>query len=103
MLERVTIETFAPLVGDPFTLHVDATRTIDLELIEATDLGDASGSAPPAEGHRTPFSIVFRSASNAILPQRIYQLEHAGLGSFEPFLVPIGPDAVGMRYEAVFT
>ena len=25
------------------------------------------------------------------------------LGSFEPFLVTIGPDAVGMRYEAVFT
>jgi hypothetical protein len=46
---------------------------------------------------------VFRSASNAVVPQGIYRLEHASLGSFEPFLVTIGPDAVGMRYEAVFT
>jgi hypothetical protein len=102
MLERLTIDTFSPLVGDPFTLHVDATRTMAVELAEVTDLSDAARSTP-SEGQRTPFSIVFRSASNAVLPQRIYRLDHPTLGSFEPFLVTIGPDAGGMRYEAVFT
>jgi hypothetical protein len=102
MLERLTIDVFSPLLGDPFTLHVDATRTMAVELSEVTDLSEAARSTPP-KGQRTPFSIVFRSASNAVLPQGIYRLEHASLGSFEPFLVTIGPDAVGMRYEAVFT
>jgi hypothetical protein len=37
------------------------------------------------------------------LPQRIYRLEHAALDPLEIFIVPIGPDAEGMRYQAVFT
>jgi len=102
MLERLTIDTFSPLQGDPFTLHLDATRTMVVELAEVTDLSDTARSTPP-EGQRTPFSIVFRGASDAVLAQGIYRLEHAALGSFEPFLVTIGPDAGGMRYEAVFT
>jgi hypothetical protein len=73
-----------------------------VELTDVTDLSDAAGSTPP-EGQRTPFSLVFRGAPNAVLAQAIYRLEHAALGSFEPFLVTIGPDALGMRYEAVFT
>jgi hypothetical protein len=85
MLERLTIDTFSPLVGDCFTLHLDATRTMQVKLGEVT------------------FSIMFRSASNTVLPQRIYHLEHATLGAFGLFLVTIGPDAAGMRYEAVFT
>jgi hypothetical protein len=71
-----------------------------LELVEVTDLGGAPRSP---DGQRSPFSIVFRSASNTVLPQAIYHLEHPALGSLELFLVTIGPDASGMRYEAVFT
>jgi hypothetical protein len=37
------------------------------------------------------------------LPQRIYRVEHGELGAMEIFLVPIGPDEVAHRYEAVFT
>lgn len=101
MLERLTIDTFSPLLGDSFTLYLDATRTMAVALIDVTDLSDAS-HAPP-EGQRTPFSIVFRGIQHAVLRQGTYRLEHAALGSFEPFLVTIGPDSVGMRYEAVFT
>jgi hypothetical protein len=102
MLERLTIDTFSPLVGDSFTLHLDATRTMQVKLGEVIDLSEVS-RATPTEGRRTPFSIMFRSASNTVLPQRIYHLEHATLGAFGLFLVTIGPDAAGMRYEAVFT
>jgi hypothetical protein len=49
-----------------------------------------------------PFSIIFRGPSGQSLPQRIYRLEHAQLGTLDLFLVPIGPDGVGMCYEAVF-
>jgi hypothetical protein len=36
------------------------------------------------------------------VPQGIYKLENEKLGALEIFLVPIGPDEKGMRYEAIF-
>jgi len=36
------------------------------------------------------------------LPQRMYNFDLGQLGSFDIFIVPIGPDSSGMRYEAVF-
>ena len=32
----------------------------------------------------------------------IYHLEHKELGAMDRFLVPVGPEAHEMRYEAVF-
>src|SRR5215471_4957368 len=101
MLEHLTIDTFSPLLGNTFTVHVDATTAIDVDLVEVTDLGAAAGPTPPAR-QRSPFSIVFRSTSAAAVEQRIYRMEHATLGTFELFLVPIGPVVGGMGYEAVF-
>ena len=37
-----------------------------------------------------------------VLPQRIYRLEHNGLGELDIFLVPIGKDADGVSYQAMF-
>lgn len=55
-------------------------------------------------GHaRDVHTIVFRGAPEAVPPQRIYRLEHAAIGASAIFLVPIGRDARGVTYEAVFT
>lgn len=97
MLETFTVETFSGLVGDIFRLQVDGEQGFDTELIEATPLGPALDQA------RAPFSLVFRGPAGILVPQRIYRLDHADLGAFELFLVPIGPDEVGMRYQAVFS
>ena len=101
MLETFTVATFAERLGERFDLQAEDESSFAVELIEATALG----SGEPAAGgdRRTPFSIVFRGPARPVLPQRIYRLEHAALGAFELFLVPIGPDGAGMRYEAVFT
>ena len=53
-------------------------------------------------GRREPFSIVLRAPGDRLAPQRTYTLENERLGRLDVFLVPIGPDALGMRYEAVF-
>jgi hypothetical protein len=115
VLESFTLQTFAPHLGETFRLRpptrpdADPPAPLDLQLIEVTDLGqrgappDAPGAAGTPGGHRAPFSIVFRGPPAPVLPQRIYPLEHAGIGVFELLLVPIGPDDGGMRYEAVFT
>lgn len=96
MLESFTCSTFAPLVGETFRLAAGGPDA-GLVLIDATEL-----AAPPGPG-RAPFSIVFRGPPGAVLPQATYGLRHGALGAFELFLVPIGADAEGVRYEAVFT
>jgi hypothetical protein len=67
-----------------------------VELIEVSE-GAGAGLS------RSPFSLVFRGGPSPPLPQRIYRVEHEALGALDIFLVPIGPDEVGQRYEAVFT
>jgi hypothetical protein len=94
MLESFTLETFSGRIGEAFRVRPDASVSLDFELISATGLGDRSGGRP--------FSIVFRGPNDVPLPQRIYSMEHPHIGAFDLFLVPIGPDGKGMRYEAVF-
>ncbi|HEX6710079.1 MAG TPA: hypothetical protein VF068_07070 [Rubrobacter sp.] len=99
MLENFTIETFSEHLGDTFLIYPDDTERVDVELISATGLGGSTGE----ETSRQPFSIVFRGPRDVLLPQRIYKMEHEGIGTFVLFLVPIGPDEKGLRYEAIFT
>ena len=105
MLEPVTLEMFTPLLHDTFRLSHDAAPDLDLplELIEATEVRDTGPQHPLGEQRRTPFALVFRGPPDSILPQRSYRLSHATLGTFEVFIVPIGRDAQGVRYEVIFT
>ena len=96
MLESIDITTFAGRVGEVFRLVVDERTTISTRLIAVTPDNALSAG-------RTPFSLIFRSPPGAPMPQRIYRLQHEELGDIELFLVPIGPDADGMCYEAVFS
>ena len=102
MLESLDLTTFADRVGDMFRLVIDEGIVMDARLIAATLIATAATTAPP-NGGRMPFSIIFRGPSGQSVPQRIYRLEHAQLGQLDLFLVPIGPDGVGMCYEAVFS
>lgn len=95
MLERFTIDTFSSLRGNTFVMHLDASSILSLELLQVE---------PTASLHNgRPFSLVFRGPRTPVMMQRIYALDHETLGSFDLFLVPIGPDEQGMRYEAIFT
>ncbi|HEY4095926.1 MAG TPA: hypothetical protein VGM33_10465 [Baekduia sp.] len=101
MLARLTVATFAPAVGETFVLVDDDAGRLDLELLDART---HAPDAPPvdATGVRSPFSLTFRGPREPLLPQRIRRLEHAAVGPLELFLVPIGQDATGTRYQAVF-
>lgn len=91
----VTVETFAPRVGESFRLAADEGSG-DLTLVECERLG---GSVL----EREPFSLVFLGPREPILPQKIYRLAHDDLGALDIFLVPISQDAEGARYQAIFT
>ena len=97
MLQDLTQTQFAGCLNERFRIYAD-TASFDVELIQA----EALGSHYDRSARRQPFSLVFRGPLQPVLPQRIYRLEHEGLGTLEIFLVPVGPDKDGMRYEAVF-
>ena len=88
---------FAGCLNQRFRL-ANGGATLELELVAASPVGGRAA----ADGRREPFALLFRGPSDLVLPQRIYRLECASLGSLEIFLVPIGADAEGVRYEAVF-
>lgn len=93
-LSAVTKETFAPHEGSVFRL-----QGVDLVLIEVR--GGKPRAARP--GVRTePFALLFRGPAATPIPQGTYALEHAALHGLELFLVPVGQDAHGRHYEAVF-
>jgi len=103
MLASVTHATFAEYLGERFRMYVDAERALDVELIEVVPYGSRATKPSGAGGGREPFSILFRGPATPVVPQRIYRIAHDRFGMLELFLVPIGPDAHGMRYEAVFS
>lgn len=98
MLDKLSHSAFSPLVGEVFRIETDGAA-MDGTLAECRALG----RRPSGPGQREPFSLIFRGPSGPAWPQGIYRLRHAALGEFELFLVPVGPDREGMRYEAIFT
>jgi hypothetical protein len=91
-LAALTAEDFEPLLHEPFSLG----SQFEIELIDVSSSGTA-GSARPQ------FSLLFRGGPTPPLAQGVHGLEHARLGRLDLFLVPLGPDEEGQRYEAVFT
>ena len=95
---EVTREAFEPLLEETFRVSGGEELVFEARLIEVS----AMGETPGPEG-RLPFSVVLRGPENEAPEQGIYSVDHDDLGSMEIFLVPIGPDDEGMKYEAVFT
>jgi predicted RNase H-like HicB family nuclease len=103
-LEHLTVEAFQSRIGESFRIRPHPDTDVAAELIEARALGGGPARADAgASRRRMPFSLSFRTSLTTPLPQRIYEVAHDELGSYEIFLVPVGPDAAGMVYEAIFT
>jgi hypothetical protein len=67
---------------------------LEIELIEAAD----DESTPRQER----FSLIFRGPLQPFLPQGTFRMEHDKMGTLDLFLVPIGKEEDGFRYQAVF-
>jgi hypothetical protein len=94
---NLSIADFTAHLNGSFVIHFDPAESLVAELLEVSELGSDTGEK------RQPFSIVFRSPQeDRPLSQGIYSVEHDIMGTIEIFLVPIGPDEQGMRYEAIF-
>ena len=93
----LTFESLSPHLNSVFALAIGESG-MDMTLTEAT--------RQPTHAYpgmiREPFSLIFRSASPVVLPQRIYPFRHETMGKFEMFIVPIARDPAGIVYQAVF-
>ncbi len=98
-MEQITYSDFKPFLNDTFRIEVTPSSLIDMDLVSVDPLGNTLD-----HGEHQAFAIVFRSdVEEDNLLQRIYTVSHPEMGDIEAFLVSIGSDDVGMRYEAVFT
>lgn len=102
-LGSLTVDVFQSRIGERFRIVPRPEQIVEAELIEARVFGGAAKSSVPDARRRVPFALVFRARPVEALPQRIYRFEHEEIGPYDIFLVPVGPDATGMLYEAIFT
>ena len=93
-----------PLTEAEFSKHLNtkfrvaSEQPIELELAEVKAYLNKAHEQTGMER----FSAFFKGPREPFLPQSIYALEHDRMGAFELFLVPVGTDENGFRYEAVF-
>jgi len=98
-MQSLTLDDFQPYLNQIFITRLDHGELYLLELVELCELGSS-----PGPEFREPFSLAFRNPNkSAYLPQGTYRLENEGLGSLDLFIVPLGPDASGMRYQVIFS
>lgn len=92
MSEGFTSRDFAPHLHTRF--RVIQVQDYELELTEVTDRSNAK---------LEQFALIFTGTASSWIPQGAYTLLHPQMKECELFLVPIGPDEIGMRYEAAFS
>ena len=94
--QQLTIDLFSDKVGQIWTVDEPQAPPIELTLIEVEPLRNY------AKLKREPFSLIFTTRGNFVLPQRIYGLRHSMLGSMELFIVPVGRIDDVTTYQSLF-
>jgi hypothetical protein len=97
-LHTLSIKDFEPFMHQKIGIRFTPTIRLEAELIEIKSFQNYS----PLE--RLPFAMVLRTEQKKeYYPQSIFIIEHPQKGDLPLFLVPIGFDAHGMKYEVIFS
>jgi hypothetical protein len=94
--DLLTLDLFSGRIGEDFVVEEPNAPSVTLKLVEARPLRNFANAV------RAPFSLIFTGPADMILPQRIYQLRNATIGTQSIFVVPIAGDAEKISYQAVF-
>jgi hypothetical protein len=98
-LFNFTQAAFKPYINTKFKIKT-GSAAFDLRLTKITDL-KAISKIPARIAGKESFSLLFAGSRDAArLTQDTYTLEHAALGTFSLFLVPIG-EAKNRHHEAI--
>ena len=96
MAAILTEKEFSKHLNTKFRVSIE--QPIELELTEVKGYLNKENEQSGMER----FSIFFVGPGDRYLPQQVYSVEHEAMGVFDLFLVPVGKDQSGYRYEAVF-
>lgn len=90
-------QDFESLPDNEVTIHFREDYILKAAIISVI------AGMPYAKSARIPFSVIFRTELKDIyFSQGTYPIIHPTKGIVPVFLVPLGPDDKGMKYEAVF-
>lgn len=95
-LSTLTVADFEPHLNTVFQLHYGNGETLEVTLVEARTRGIGTPD------HRQGFSLLLQSTINDYLQQGIYHITHEVVEPMDLFIVPVGPNQTGMRYEIIF-
>lgn len=90
-------EDFQACLNQVFVLSADDYRD-ELELVQVDRV-----ELTRDNGEQDAFTVVFQSSKPEPIPQQTYPLTNAQMGELHLFIVPIGRNDTGIRYEAVFS
>jgi len=98
MLDKLTHQDFQACLNHKVQITYGG-GTLEVELIACRTLAASRRN----DASREPFSLIFRGPRVPILPQGTYPFVGGPADGLEIFIVPVGPDEAGMRYEVIFT
>jgi hypothetical protein len=98
MSDFQTEADFAKNVNTNFRVELAESGPMDLKLVSVTP----RKVDPTEQAGMERFSAVFSGPLDSFLPQQTYHMTHPEMGEFDVFLVAIGTEADGFRYEAVY-
>jgi len=94
MEASLTHEAFTQNAKTKFRVLLDENATVELELVEVSELK----FYPEQE----EFALEFRGPLDMFLDQGVRNFAHEKIGEFEMFIVPVRQEADGFYYEAIF-
>jgi hypothetical protein len=95
-MELLTIDVFSDKVDQAFVLDEPGAPAIELKLTEAKLITNYLNA------ERAPFSLLFTTTGDGVLPQRIYRLRNEALGTVAIFIVPVAKKGDVVTYQAIF-
>ena len=98
MAATFTAEEFRQHLGSKFGVRLDTPRPVELELIGVKDYNPQANESAGMER----FSLFFQGPDDIMLNQGTFTLDHPAMGELMLFIVPIGREPQGFRYEVVF-
>ena len=95
----ITKQTFENIDNKIFEVSFNPEQMTTCELIEINSIN----SQTLEQGQKEAFSLIFQTSGDTIFEQDTYMVKNSEFDETPLFLVPIGADEKGVRYEAVFT
>jgi hypothetical protein len=94
--------TFTSYVNSEFRVHLNSSKAVAITLVGIEDFSNSQETLR-AVGDEC-FKLQFNGPSGKAFGQRTYEVEHAALGRFSLFIVPVGmrTGKGDISYEAVF-